>query len=137
MKDCDNGTGRIARLELGSEWMCKQVVLSSLLVFVQSIIDDELEVRALTRGRGGGRLSMRHEGEIRWFVRTREDDGGFVGDIGDRAEGNTLGATLRPGRKVRRYSHHASRDKIIDSFHLPFCATVGFLPPSGWSSFSK
>ena len=117
MKDGDNGTGRIARLELGSEWMCKQVVLSPLLVFVQSIIDDELEVRALTRGRGGGRLSMRHEGEIRWFVRTREDDGGFVGDIGDRAEGNTLGATLRPGRifpsRVQRQDYRQFSSPIL------------------------
>jgi hypothetical protein len=47
MKDGENRSGRIARLELGGEGMCKQVVLRPFLVFVQGIVDDELEVRAL------------------------------------------------------------------------------------------
>jgi hypothetical protein len=60
LKDGENITRRITGLELGSEWMCKEVVLSVSLVFVQGIIDDQLEVR----GRGDGRLSVRHEGLI-------------------------------------------------------------------------
>ena len=34
MKDGKNRSGRIARLELGGERMCKQVVLRPFLVFV-------------------------------------------------------------------------------------------------------
>ena len=64
MKDGENRSGRIARLELGGERMCEQVVLSPFLVFVQGIIDDKLEVGALRRG-GGRRLSVRHEEDIR------------------------------------------------------------------------
>ena len=45
LKDGKDGTGRIARLELGSERMCKQIALGVFLVFVQGIIDDKLEVR--------------------------------------------------------------------------------------------
>ena len=45
MKDGENRSRRIARLELGGEWMCEQVVLSPFLVFVQGIVDDQLEVR--------------------------------------------------------------------------------------------
>ena len=40
-------------------WMCKEVVIGASFVFVQGIIDDQLEVR----GRGDDRLSVRHEGE--------------------------------------------------------------------------
>ena len=39
--------------------MCKEVVIGASLVFIQGIIDDQSEVR----GRGDGRLSVRHEGE--------------------------------------------------------------------------
>jgi hypothetical protein len=44
LKDSENGTGRIASLELGGEGMRKQVVLRTLFVFVQGIIVDYLEV---------------------------------------------------------------------------------------------
>jgi hypothetical protein len=43
--DGKNGTGRIARLELGGERMCKEVVLRASLVFVHGIIEDQLKVR--------------------------------------------------------------------------------------------
>jgi predicted metalloprotease len=59
LKYIKNGTGGIAKLELGGERMCKEVVLRPFLVFVQGTIDDQLE----GRGRGGGSLSVRHEGE--------------------------------------------------------------------------
>jgi hypothetical protein len=59
LKDGENGTGGIARLELGGEGMCKEVVLCTLLVIVQCVIDDQLEVR----GRGGSREGVRHEEE--------------------------------------------------------------------------
>ena len=72
MKDGENGTGRIARLELGGEWMCKEVVLRTLLVIVQCVIDDELEVRGRGRGRGDGRVSVRHGRRSSLFVQ-RED----------------------------------------------------------------
>jgi hypothetical protein len=42
LKDGENVTGRITGLELGGEWMCKEVVLGTSLVFVQGIIDDQL-----------------------------------------------------------------------------------------------
>jgi hypothetical protein len=40
LKDGEDGTGRIARLELGGEGMGKEVVLCTLLVIVQCVIDD-------------------------------------------------------------------------------------------------
>ena len=40
-----DGTGRIARLELGGERMYNLVGLCMLLIFVQGIVDDQLEVR--------------------------------------------------------------------------------------------
>jgi hypothetical protein len=57
LKDDKNGIGRIARLELRGERMCKQVVIRALLVFVQGVVEDELKVR----GRGGSGLSARHK----------------------------------------------------------------------------
>lgn len=59
--------------------MYKAVVLRPFLVFIQGIVDDQLEIR----GRGGGGAGVRREGESRQFV--REDNGGFVGDtVGQR-----------------------------------------------------
>jgi hypothetical protein len=55
VKNGENVGGRIARLQLGCEGMCNQVVLCALLVFIQGIIDEELEVR------GSGSVSMGHE----------------------------------------------------------------------------
>jgi hypothetical protein len=40
LKDGENGTGRIARLELSSERMRQDVVLCAFLVFIQGIIED-------------------------------------------------------------------------------------------------
>jgi hypothetical protein len=78
LKDGENITGRITGLELGGEWMCKKVVLSTFLVLVQGTIDDQLEVRR----RRGSMLRMRHEGRCnRLFVQE-----GFVND---RAEENS------------------------------------------------
>ena len=86
LKDGKNGTRGTAKLELGGEWVYKEVVLRLFLVFVQGVIDDQLEIR----GRGGGGVSVRHGGEGQQFVRVSQDNGGFVGD---RAEGNcSLGA---------------------------------------------
>ena len=45
LKDVENGAGRIADLELGGEWMGKQVLLRALFILIQRIADDELEVR--------------------------------------------------------------------------------------------
>jgi hypothetical protein len=40
LEDGEDGAGGIARLELGGERMCKEVVLRAILVFVQGIIED-------------------------------------------------------------------------------------------------
>jgi hypothetical protein len=45
LKGGKNGARGIAKLELGGEQMYKEVVLRPFLVFVQGIIDDQLEVR--------------------------------------------------------------------------------------------
>jgi hypothetical protein len=73
VKDGENGTGRIARLELGGEWMCKEVVLRTFLVFVQCVVDDKLEVGGRDgRQDGHGRVSVRHGRRSSLFVQ-RED----------------------------------------------------------------
>ena len=63
LKDGDDGIGRVARLELVDEGMCKEVVLGALLVYVQSIDENELEVGGLVGRRGRRRVRVRHEGE--------------------------------------------------------------------------
>jgi hypothetical protein len=63
VKDGENGTGRIAILELGGEGMCKKVVFCALLVCIQSVVDDLLEVGGLVVRRRSRRLGVRHEGE--------------------------------------------------------------------------
>lgn len=40
VKDGENGVRRVAVLELGGEWMGKQIVLSARFVFFERIIDD-------------------------------------------------------------------------------------------------
>jgi hypothetical protein len=35
----ENGTGRVARLELGGKWMCYEIILGALLVCFQGIIE--------------------------------------------------------------------------------------------------
>ena len=90
MKNGKNVAGRIARLQLGCEGMCNQVVPCALLVFIQSIIDDELEVR----GSGSGRV--RHEGQSEQFVRRREGDGRFCRRWGsDGAKGKNRAEALQ------------------------------------------
>ena len=39
LKDSDDGTGRVAGLELDGEWMCTQIVLCLFFVGVQGVID--------------------------------------------------------------------------------------------------
>jgi hypothetical protein len=99
LKDGENRTRRIARLELGGERMCEEVVLRTFLVFVQCVVDDKLEVRGRGVGKKSVRLCVRHEEENGQFLRAREKNGEFVGD---RAEGTTLRALHCPVG-VRRY----------------------------------
>ena len=70
MKHGENAAGRIASLELGSERMCKEVILCASLMSFQGVIENRLEVG----GRGRSRVGVRHKG---WS--------GFVGD-GDRRD---------------------------------------------------
>jgi hypothetical protein len=63
LKNSKNGTGRVAKLELGDEGVCEKVFLGAFPVCVQSIDDDELEVGGIVGGRRSGRMSVRHEGE--------------------------------------------------------------------------
>jgi hypothetical protein len=58
--------------------MCENIVLCAFSVRVQGIVDHSLKIG----GRGGRRLSMRHECESREV----EDYGGYLGD--SRAEGS-------------------------------------------------
>ena len=44
LKHVENAAGRVAVLELGSEWMGAKVVLCASLVRFQGIIEDKLEV---------------------------------------------------------------------------------------------
>jgi hypothetical protein len=107
----------------GGERMCKKIIFGALLVFVQGVINDELEVRAL-RGRGGHKLTVRHDGEIRWLVRTREDNGGFTSDAGG-------------GRGQRGTLHWALHCVGTQTAHpISSYATIGFLLPL-WPGFSK
>jgi hypothetical protein len=50
LKNSKNGTGRVARLKLGDEGVCKKVFLGALLVCVQGIVDDQLEVGGFVGG---------------------------------------------------------------------------------------
>ena len=50
MKDGENGTGSVARLELSDEGMCTKVFIGAFLIFTQGIVDDELEVGDLDGG---------------------------------------------------------------------------------------
>ena len=60
MKDGENGARRVARLELGSEWMCKEIFICASFVCFQGIIENQLEVRE----RGECRVSVRHSGSL-------------------------------------------------------------------------
>ena len=52
MKERDNGTRRVIGLEAGGERMSKQIVLCTLFIGVQGIVDNELEFwRTKTRTR--------------------------------------------------------------------------------------
>ena len=65
LKDSENITWRIARLELGGEGKCEYINFRALLIFFQGIIDDRLEFRGRRHCVSGG---MRH-GENSLFVR--------------------------------------------------------------------
>jgi hypothetical protein len=64
MNDSKNGTGRVARLELGGKWMCKEITFRVLFVLFQSIIKDKLKIWGW--GRRG--VSVRHGGVKRMVV---------------------------------------------------------------------
>ena len=60
MKDIENISGRVAVLELGGEGVGKEIVLRTLFVGFQGIVEDELEI-----GRGGDcgdGARVRHKG---------------------------------------------------------------------------
>jgi hypothetical protein len=67
LKHGENAAGRIASLELGSERVCKKVLLCASLISFQGVIENRLEVG----GRGRSRVSVRHNGKSE-----------FVGDGG-------------------------------------------------------
>lgn len=48
----------VARLELGSKWMCKEIFLYAPVACFQGIIENQLEVRE----GGEWRVSVRHSG---------------------------------------------------------------------------
>jgi hypothetical protein len=80
LKDSKNIAGRIAVLELGGEWVQKEIVLCSFVINFQGIIDYYLKVG------GGGGSRERHGCESRQFQVVLERK--MVGDLGDRwAEG--------------------------------------------------
>ena len=64
LKDGENGDRRVAGLKLGGEWMYKEISLCLFFVCFQGIIEYELEVG----GRGGRRVSAKHEGGSGGFV---------------------------------------------------------------------
>jgi hypothetical protein len=44
LKDVENAAGRVAALELGSEWVGEKIVLCALFVRFQGVIENKLEV---------------------------------------------------------------------------------------------
>ena len=70
LKDSSNAAGRVAFLELCSEWMREEVLLCASLIFFQGIVENWLEVGS----RCGRRTGLRHYG------RGKEEDCEFVGD---------------------------------------------------------
>jgi hypothetical protein len=44
LKECENGAGSVAGLELGGKRMGKQILLCAFFVCFQGIIEDELEI---------------------------------------------------------------------------------------------
>jgi len=66
LKHEENGSWRVAGLELFGERMGKKILLCTLFICFQGIIDYQTEAR----GRGGGAVSARHK-----FGREK-----FVGD---------------------------------------------------------
>jgi hypothetical protein len=40
MNEDENGTGRVARLELGGKWVCKEIALCAFFVGLQGIIEN-------------------------------------------------------------------------------------------------
>jgi hypothetical protein len=83
-----NSSGSVTGLEPGGEWMCENILLCAFSVRVQGIADYYLKIG----GRGGRRLSMRHELERREV----EDDGGYLGDTSSWAEGPKVAPRAQP-----------------------------------------
>ena len=59
LKQSENATGRVAGLELGSEWVRQEVLLCASLIFFQSVIKNWFEGRR----RCSSRLSVGHDSE--------------------------------------------------------------------------
>jgi len=78
-KDGENCVGGMTGLELCGEWMCKKVVLRTLFIGFQGVIDNLLEVR----GRGGSSLRVRrrhrYDGDELFAMR---DDRWMLGLVG-------------------------------------------------------
>jgi hypothetical protein len=70
LKDVENAARRVAALELGSEWVGEKVLLCSLFVGFQGVIENKLKVG----GWGGSSVSVRHIGQrarrriARWVI---------------------------------------------------------------------
>jgi hypothetical protein len=79
-----NGSGSVTGFEPGGERMCERILLCAVSIRVQSIVEYWLKIG----GRGGRRLSMRHERESRELER----DGGYLGDSWAEENGS-LGAS--------------------------------------------
>ena len=60
LKYGENAASRIAGFELVSERVREKIVLRAFFILFQSIIENKLEV-----GRCGGKVSVRHKGEVR------------------------------------------------------------------------
>ena len=100
LKDSSNAGGRVAFLELCSEWMREKVLLCASLIFFQGMGENELEV-----GRRCGRMSLRHYG------RDEEEDSEFVMGVRiDRREpssrGPRAGDAVQPGKFFVSISAH-------------------------------
>jgi hypothetical protein len=44
MDDGENGTGRLAALELGGQWMSKKIAFCVLLIRIEGIIENQLKI---------------------------------------------------------------------------------------------
>jgi hypothetical protein len=66
MNDGENGAGRLAGLELGGKWMCKEIAFCTLFVRLQGITKNLLEIWG--RVGGGHGVWVTHGGVKRTMV---------------------------------------------------------------------